>query len=314
MLLTGNGTTSGPYAWSELTIPVTPETGYTASAWLYSPQGWSQTAMTINWFTVSFGYDGGVYPASVPVAAGTVTPVSVSGTAPPDAVYAQFSVTLTGTPASTVQMYIVLPMLQPAASAGSGGEYPAQGDITFSEDKALLYNIAELTQSTGTGNAIVASDPGSALQHGQSPYTATVYQELAAQVADEANWVVNTQGTPVNRPESLTVNAGNNAANWPLVLAIEPATPIQAARRPATSSATTVVQATCAQVTRKIDAQAGTASVTVTGDVFPEGQVLTADNPVLGQLSGNHPLGWLRRVINAAASVPGCARARNVGG
>jgi Concanavalin A-like lectin/glucanases superfamily len=292
ILLTGNGSASGPYAWSEATIPVIPETEYVASAWLYSPQGWTAVQMTINWFTATGGYISGVYPAAVPVTGGVVTPITAIGPTPANAAYAQFAVNMTGTPASTVQLYIVLPLFQPVATAGSGGEYPAQPGIQFSEDKALLYNVAELTQSTGTGAAVVASDPGSALQHGQSPYTATAYQELLAQVVDEANWVVGTQGTPVNRPESLTVNAGTDPVNWPLVLALEPATPIQAARRPVTASATTVVQAVAAQVTRKFDAQAGTASVSVTGDIFPEGQVLTADNPVLGQLSGSHPLGW----------------------
>jgi hypothetical protein len=314
LLLTGNGSTANPYAASETTIPVTALVSYTASVILDSPQGWSDCQMSITWYSSTGASLSTVTSPAASVAASTATLVTLPATAPAGAATARFRVQMTGTPASSVLLYVALPMLQETVSAGTAGEYPAQPGITYSEDKALLYNVAELTQSTGSGTAIVASDPGSALQHGQSPYTATAYQELAAQVADEANWIVGTQGTPVNRPESLTVNAGTDAANWPLVLALEPAMPVQAARRPVTASATTVVQAVAAQVTRKFDAKAGTASVSVTGDIFPEGQVLTADNPVLGQLSGSHPLPWLGTgVAGADPPVPGGPGAGNMG-
>ena len=159
-------------------------------------------------------------------------------------------------------------------------------------DKSLLYNQAQLTQSTGTGTPVIASNTPSQAQHGVSVYSATVYQNDIGVVGDMANWIVNTRSTPAERAEALTVNAGTNSAFWPFVLGAEPAQPVQVARRPIPASAPTIVQAIISQVKRTFDFAAGTATATVVTDAFPEGQVLTAGDPVFGQLSGLNLLGW----------------------
>jgi hypothetical protein len=174
----------------------------------------------------------------------------------------------------------------------SGGEIPYETDIAFGYDKSLLYNDAELTQSTGTGTAVVAFNEDSAAQHGTFTFSATVYQYNISQVADEANWIVNTRGTVTNRAESVRVTAMANLANWPFVLGVESAQIAQVTRRPLPASADTVVQAIVTQVARRFDFEAGTAEVTIQTDSFPEAGVLTADDPVYGQLNGGNILGW----------------------
>jgi hypothetical protein len=292
-LLTPDGVTADPGIQSEL-ITVTALTSYLASAVIASAAGFSAGVIAqVQWYNSSSVLIGTSTGTAVPIAAaGSGTLVSVQATAPGGAVSAYAMFYTNGTPSAATTFSVALPMLQPAATAGTAGEYPAESDVTFSEDKALLYNTAQLTQSTGTGVAITAENQPSALQHGQSPFTATVYQYDPNVVGDEANWIVETQGTPVNRFETFSVNAGKNAANWPFVLGVEPGMALQAARRPVTAQSPTVVAGITAQVTRKFDFLSGTAMATPTGDTFPEEYVLSADDPLLGQLNGVNRLAW----------------------
>jgi len=198
----------------------------------------------------------------------------------------------------------------------AGGEYAYLGDETLGYDKSLLYNQAQLTQSTGTGVAVTASNIPSQIQHGVSSYTATVYQSNAGVTGDMANWIVNTRGTPAERAEVMTVNAGTNSAFWPFVLGAEPAQPVQVARRPITASGNTIVQAVIAQVKRTFNFKAGAATAAVVTDAFPEGQVLTAGDPTFGQLSGSNSLAWLQNVIGvcgAVSAVPHITQSRYLG-
>jgi len=172
------------------------------------------------------------------------------------------------------------------------GETPYETDIVFGYDKSLLYNDVELTQSTGSGTAVVAFNAPSAAQHGQYTYSATVYQQDPDTVVDEANWIANTRGTVFNRAENVRVTADANPVNWPFVLGVEPAQIVQVTRRPLSASATTQIQAIITQVTKKIDRVAGTAEVAIETDSFPEGAVLIADDPVFGQLNGSNSLPW----------------------
>jgi hypothetical protein len=174
----------------------------------------------------------------------------------------------------------------------AGGEYAYLIDATLGYDKSLLYNQAQLTQSTGTGTPVIATNVPSQAQHGVSVYSATVYPFDIGVVGDMANWIVGTRSTPSERAEALTVNAASNSAFWPFVLGVEPAQPVQVARRPIPASAPTIVQAIISSVKRTFDFQAGTAIATVVTDAFPEGQVLTADDPVFGQLTGAYLLAW----------------------
>ena len=172
------------------------------------------------------------------------------------------------------------------------GEYPYGIDIGMGYDKQLLFNSAQLTQATGTGVPVAVSNVLSETQHGVATYTATVYQQDPNVVADQASWIVSTRSTPAERAEALTVNAAANAGNWPFVLGAEPAQPVQVARRPITASSPTIVQAIIAQVRRSFDFAGGTATASIVTDAYPEGQVLTAGDPVLGQLTGLNVLPW----------------------
>jgi hypothetical protein len=198
----------------------------------------------------------------------------------------------------------------------AAGEYAYLIDATLGYDKSLLYNQAQLTQSTGTGTPVIATNVPSQAQHGVSVYSATAYQFDIGVVADLANWIAGTRSTPAERAEALTVNAGTNPAFWPFVLGAEPAQPVQVARRPIPASAATIVQAIISQVKRTFDFSAGTATATVVTDAFPEGQVLTAGDPVFGQLTGLYLLAWLERdeaVTDAVPAFPYGPRSLNVG-
>lgn len=292
-LFTPDGVTAFPGVFSEF-IPVTAGTSYLASVILGSAAGFGAGWVAqIKWYNSAVTQIGTSTGTAVPIpGGGGQVAVTVQGTAPGGAATAVVVLFANGTPGASATFALALPMLQPAAAAGTAGEYPAQPDITFSEDKALLYTEADLTQSTGTGVPVVAANDTSTQQHGQSPFTATVYQYDQNVVADEANWIVSTQSTPVNRFETVTVDAAANPANWPFVLGAEPGDPLQVARRPVTAQSPTVVRGIAAQVTRKFDFQAGVAQVTATGDTFPEGQILIADDPKYGQLGQGYYLAW----------------------
>jgi hypothetical protein len=118
--------TSDPGMASEQ-VAVTPANWYQVSALLYSPQGWSNCQIGINWYDVSHNYLGSAYSASmnVPAAfsAGT-TLTSRPVQAPTAAAYGQMFVQLTGNPASTIQLAVDNAVLASAPlPARFGGSY-----------------------------------------------------------------------------------------------------------------------------------------------------------------------------------------------
>lgn len=294
-LLTPDGSTADPGIRSE-NITVNVGTSYLASAVLNCPAGFTAGAnMQIKWLNSSGGTVSTSTGTTVPLAAGATAGIYETATAPAGAATAVLTPFLAGTPTALQFTYVALPMLQPSAlgnpgASGIAGEYPYEPDAVLGYDKSLLYNDAELTQSTGTGTPVVAQNPDSIAQHGDFLYSATVYQFQAVQVADEASWIVNTRGTVYNRAETIRVAAGANPLNWPFVLGVQPSQTAQIARRPAGSI--TVVPAIVTQVARSIDFAAGTFDTTIQTDSFPEGTVLIADDPVRGQLTGLNILAW----------------------
>ena len=113
-LFTGNGSTANPEMVSEVSIPVTGGLSYTGQATCYSPQGFATTKVIINWFDstgTTTGSPAVSAATSVPSAFGFGTTISVVGTAPNAAAFAQVMVQMTGTPANTVQMYVDNAML-----------------------------------------------------------------------------------------------------------------------------------------------------------------------------------------------------------
>ena len=122
-LFTGNGSTANPGIRSEL-VPVAPGGYYTAVASLYSPQGWSNCQVGINWYDSSSSFISASTSPSVNVAAGVTagTVASCSAAqAPATAAYGQIFVQMTGTPGGTVQLFAGAAPLSASPSPGRFG-------------------------------------------------------------------------------------------------------------------------------------------------------------------------------------------------
>lgn len=113
---TPNGLSSQAYIESEL-ILIALQQPYTANCWFYSPTGWSDCEILINWYT-SAGFSGGFISSatgtSTNVAAGTWTQLTVTGTPPTSAVYGTVGVYERSTPPNTAVFYASAVTLQNA--------------------------------------------------------------------------------------------------------------------------------------------------------------------------------------------------------
>ena len=103
LLLTTGGAAATPQAAAEQD-PVTAGASYAAAAWVYSPQGCT-AQIGVNWWASGVN-TGGVYPAAVTIPPGTWVQLTCSGAAIAGADHAQMFAQMTGTPASTVQLYV----------------------------------------------------------------------------------------------------------------------------------------------------------------------------------------------------------------
>jgi hypothetical protein len=126
-LFSGDGVTAHPNMTSENTIPVTAGVPYTASALLYSPQGWATTAIGISWYQANGAFISSTSATfSIPAGVTAGTAVTVTGTPPPLAATCHMALQMTNTPASTVLMYAAsAKVINPAAgvSARFDGTY-----------------------------------------------------------------------------------------------------------------------------------------------------------------------------------------------
>ncbi|OLT24424.1 hypothetical protein BJF79_13865 [Actinomadura sp. CNU-125] len=87
MLITPDGGNPACGGGSGL-VPVTPRAGYSASLWAYSPGGWDDIRVLINWSDSSEVFLGSSVGAAVAVPAGEWTEVAWSFTAPDEAAFA----------------------------------------------------------------------------------------------------------------------------------------------------------------------------------------------------------------------------------
>lgn len=109
-LLTPTGGFSQAYATSEL-VPVgqTPYGAaqwYLATGWLYSPTGWSNVGLSVNWFDSSRTYISTSSTAGAALAANTWTQVSNYFAPPATAAYGQITPTEGGSPGATNLLYM----------------------------------------------------------------------------------------------------------------------------------------------------------------------------------------------------------------
>ncbi|MER6374872.1 hypothetical protein ABT255_42420 [Streptomyces mirabilis] len=103
-LITPNGTSAQAYASSEL-MSVTPGHWYQAQGWLYSPPGWSNVSLSVNWFDSSQTYLT-TSSHTVSLAAATWTQQLNNFQAPNGAAYATLVPTEGGTPSAATTLFL----------------------------------------------------------------------------------------------------------------------------------------------------------------------------------------------------------------
>ena len=142
MLIGPNGTTAGPYAVSELEA-VTPGIFYNATAWVYSPQGWSSVQVSIDWYTSGSVYISSATGYATTLNAGVPAELTMNpfvGRAPATAAFAAVSVHMLGTPPASTGMYVGYAALLPPT------EYAYLANIQTDCDPSQLYNDITLSQ------------------------------------------------------------------------------------------------------------------------------------------------------------------------
>lgn len=133
-LLTPSGVDSLSYIESDQ-VAILQSHDYTASAWVYSPTGYSQCAVNINWHTSSGAFLSRVTGTvtSVPAATWTQLTTTSTGGIPASAAYASIIVVESGTPPATALLYFYAtiqdtsgPMLPSVAQINYSGSGTSQ--------------------------------------------------------------------------------------------------------------------------------------------------------------------------------------------
>jgi hypothetical protein len=106
-LFHGDGVTAAPSIQSGSTTPVSVGNSYTATAWSFSFQGWaSGLTISLDWRNSSGTHLSTTTSSAVPLTLGAATFLSVTGTAPSSAAFANVIIAAAGTPASTVKFQV----------------------------------------------------------------------------------------------------------------------------------------------------------------------------------------------------------------
>jgi hypothetical protein len=327
-LMTGNGSTANPqitYGSAALN-PVTPGGWYNFSAWAYSPQGWASTGLAV---IVVFKNSGGTTLATdssgaVVLAAGGLTWLT-TGTvqAPAASAWAELIIQAGGTPASTVQFYIAdafFTAVNTVTAGGNGGtavEVPYLVDVKLSSDRAQLYNQAVLTQygtetqttfsgpdlnfTPTSGVNVLIQNQASINLRGAVPYTATLYLQNTAQalpyyfnqpsMEDFGNWIVQTLGSPLFRP--LTVSITPVATDGALITALQAEVgDTFTFRRRHLGVPEVQILTYCSKLSHSIDIGSGTWTTGFELSPFAQGTALQCDDPIQGTLTGGNYLGF----------------------
>ncbi|WP_326852995.1 hypothetical protein [Actinocrinis sp.] len=128
-LLTPSGSASLSYAESEL-VSVRPGDKYVFTAWYYSPTGYSNVAISVNWFDVNKNYISTTSGSATSIPAATWTQFQTTATNNvTNAVYADMVCIEGGTPPNTALLYVSAATVQdasgPQVSSVLGYDYEA---------------------------------------------------------------------------------------------------------------------------------------------------------------------------------------------
>lgn len=326
-LFAGNGSTANPFIVTTTNPAVTPGQFYQFTTWLYSAQGWTGGGVTaqIQFFNASNVQVGPTQSSPVAtIAAGSVAYASVGPVqAPATAAYLKAVIQANGTPPGSTGFYVA------AATASQVGfdyapgagvavpETPYLADVTISSDRAQLYNYAVVTQygtnlvssfsgtsvlfTPSSGVIVIISNVPSIALRGQVPYTATSYINNTVQgfpyelnegsIEDEANWITQTLGAPLFRPDQVSLTPAATPSALVTALTAEVGdTVVFRRRQPGVPEIQILTY--ISKLTHTVNIDAGEWTTEVELSPFPQGEILTADDVVHGVLTGQPNLGW----------------------
>jgi hypothetical protein len=325
--MTGNGSTANPQInfVGSGTIPVTPGDWYQLTVLAYCPQGYaSGLAADLN-----FKNSGGttVLAATsgfIPLGAGSLTFLEVPvSQAPATSAYVNIVIQAASTPASGVQFYVADVIVASVGTVAAGGpgatapEAPYLVDAKLSSDRALVYNQAQITQYgtnvaakfTGSdltfqptsGVIVIITNQASANQRATVPYTATGYLNNTAQalpywlnepsLEDLGNWIVQTLGAPLLRPEAVTITPAATPQSTLMALGAEVGDTVTLRRRHIGTPEIQILTY-ISKLAHQIDIAAGRWETKYEFSPFQQGSVLKCDDPILGCLTGGVLFGW----------------------
>jgi hypothetical protein len=326
-LFSGNGATANPFIITTSNPAVTPGGFYQFTVWLYSNQGWTTGGVNaqIQFFNASNAQVGSTQSSlTINIVAGSVAYATVGPVqAPAASAYLKAVVQVNGTPSSSVGFYVAAAQVSsvtPSYAPGAGmavQEAPYQADLKISSDRAQLFNYAVLTQYgtnlvssfTGTsvlftpssGVIVIVSNSPSITLRGQIPYTATIYINNTAQalpyelnegsIEDAGSWITQTLGTPLFRPDTVTLTPAATPAALATALFAEVGDTVVFRRRPFGSPQVTI-PTYISRITHSIDISSGQWTTQLDLSPYPPGTTLACDDVVHGVLSDQNILGW----------------------
>jgi hypothetical protein len=258
----GNGVTANPGAQSQLIGGITAGNSYTASAWFYSVQGWSQVQLAVNWWTAGSGYistTGGPVINIPPNAAVLVT----NGPMTAPALATQYTLVpqMVGTPASSVIM-TAAPQQNPAAGDLSAAAvawswsvnnsatvtnlgyipaalYPgelAYASVTPAYDDTTLWNGAVIANQGGNLQQAADATSQQLPPDGFGPHvydSENLIADSDFQALGYAQWIVLSSKNPELRYSAITIDPIADPVNlFPQVLGREIGDRITITRRP----------------------------------------------------------------------------------
>jgi hypothetical protein len=188
------------------------------------------------------------------------------------------------------------------------GEVPYETGYSTDYDPLRVINDVQFTQLDNQDVVLPQAqvetiDLSSQLQYGDQPYWVTGYLEndlLSGYTAgpgltDAANWTGAVNAKPQNRVAAVTVDCASKPGAWPLFMLAARGQIVTVNRRPVTAPGVVLsITGRISQTTRdlKWSVDGCVATIGLLIDIAPELNVLTADDPVRGQLTGSNILAW----------------------
>ncbi|MEV0968518.1 hypothetical protein [Microtetraspora glauca] len=169
------------------------------------------------------------------------------------------------------------------------GEIPYDEGMETDQDPAQAYNDITVTQQY-YGAQVRVTDAASIARRGVIDVERTSEQADIDYVADQARYLLAKYKAPSQRINQVILDPASNPAIWPVALGVEQGDVVRVVRRPIGAPQISGTYEVIAKA-HSVDFAAGKWRTTLSlGPGDPE--VLTADDPVYGQLNGSNVIGW----------------------